>query len=887
MTAGTARRAALIAVAAVAAGALIGHLALWAFLAAWAPGNGKARLIQALEQAWPVTVTIESLRYGPVRGFRLTQVRVVDRDSQELWGAIPAMRAQVDWVSLLLARQVRFRGRAVLDSPAKTTLAFSGRYRLRDGSLILSAQTAELPLGSLSGPLTRHLPPALRDGTVRGQLHLRRPAKSPPTITGRLIGTGLVFAAGQSRIRGDLTLNGTASPPTTPDGPWSLTGLATLRRAALDGVPVAGTITHVEGSARLLGDRIEVETLTGTFLGSPWTLEGDVGWQPLRLEALASSRVELARAAEALPALSPAWEPMGAADLRIACRGAFSPSLLLDCLAQADVRGATLAGAKLAEPLTDLTGRVTYDLLAREAASTQLTGRLGGEPFTMAGALRVADPPVLALRVSGTLPLELVRSWLPDPDAVSGLGGVVRIDVEARGPAASPRLLGELELKGLRVRMAKPALQMEGLTGTIHLARDRIEIPEAALRLNGQPLALNATLTPKPGGGMSLQDLPGVEASVTFPQGRLKLQGRLTPEEVVLTEARLTTAATRLSLAGTLARMAGRQSALDLSGVVEPSELGTLPFISLPAVSSWKLAGETQVEAQFRGNLADWASSEMRGRFRARALRVRGVPLDQVVGTLEQGQRVMRLRVVSGLLAEGRLAGELTVDDRPATRGYLLQAGVTGVQLAALAQSIPAWKSRELTGQASTHLLLSGQWKDRASWLGEGWLTASGERLGDVPLLEKVSEGLFGVLAERLGLESLRRAQITEASVQWRLARERFSTDNLRLGGRAGIEPITVYARGSVDFDQTLDFIIEPEVSEVALLQAPTTSTLASTVLKAAGQLDRLRRLIGRHRLTGTLQHPVYRFEFSTQEILRQLAPGPSTLFQNLFDATR
>ena len=881
------KRMVLIAVSVAAAVVLIGHLALWVFLASWAPVHGKARLIQALERAWPVTVTIEQLRYGPVRGFRLTQVRVVDRESHEAWGVIPSMHAQADWLTFLLARRLRLSGRATLEAPAKTTLAFSGRYRLSDGALILSAQTTDLPLDSLSGPLARRVPPALRQGAVRGQLHLRRPARALPTITGRMLGTGLAWAVGPSRIHGDLMVNGTASPPTAPGGRWSLTGLATLKRAALDEVPVAGTITQVEGSARFQGDHIEVETLTGTFLGSPWTLEGNVGLQPLRLEALASSRAELARVAEALPALSPAWEPTGAADLRIACRGAFSPSLLFDCLAQADVRGATLAGAKLAEPLTDLTGRVTYDLLAREVASDRLTGRLGAEPFTIAGACRVADPPLLALHVAGTLPLDMARPWLSDADAVSGLGGVVRVDVEARGAATSPWLSGELELQGLRMQLAKPNLQVEGLTGTVHLTRDRIEIADAALRLNGQPLTINATITPQPGGTASLQDLPSVEASVAFPQGRLQLLGSLTPEDIVLTEAQLTMAATRLSLEGTLGRTAGRPSALNLSGVIQLSELGTLPFVSLPGASSWKLAGETQVEAQVRGDVSDWAAAEMHGRFRTSRLSVRGVSLDQLVGTLEQGNRVMRLRVASGLLAEGRLTGELTVDDRPATRGYLLQADVSGLQLGTLAQSIPAWKSRELTGQASAHLWLSGQWQDRATWLGEGWLTAAGERLGDVPFLEKVSQGLFGVLAERLGLESLRRAQITEASVQWRLAGERFSTDDLRIGGRAGIEPITVYARGSVGFDETLDFIIEPELSETALLQAPTTSTLARTVLKAAGQLDRLRRLIGRHRLTGTLKQPIHRFEFSTQEILRQLAPGPSTLLQNLFDAVR
>ena len=110
-------------------------------------------------------------------------------------------------------------------------------------------------------------------------------------------------------------------------------------------------------------------------------------------------------------------------------------------------------------------------------------------------------------------------------------------------------------------------------------------------------------------------------------------------------------------------------------------------------------------------------------------------------------------------------------------------------------------------------------------------------------------------------------------------------TDDFRLSGTTGGEPMAVYARGSVGLDQTLDFVIEPELSEGVLLQAPTTAGIANAVLKAANRLDRFRRLVGRHRLTGTLKQPQYRFEFSLQEVLGQLAPTPEDLLQGLFNS--
>ncbi len=64
------------------------------------------------------------------------------------------------------------------------------------------------------------------------------------------------------------------------------------------------------------------------------------------------------------------------------------------------------------------------------------------------------------------------------------------------------------------------------------------------------------------------------------------------------------------------------------------------------------------------------------------------------------------------------------------------------------------------------------------------------------------------------------------------------------------------------------------------MLEAPTTSTIANTLLRTAGTLDRIRRLFGRNRLTGTIAKPEYRFELGPQEALRQVAPAPANILQ-------
>lgn len=873
------KRIALALVVLTVAVALIGSLALSIFLSSWVPVKGKARIIQELERRWPVTVSLGSVRYDLFQGLILEEVRVVERPTQELWCAIPSMQIHVGRLALLLRRHVSFRSRVLLEAPCQTFLALSGRYRLRDGSLSLDVESTDIPLQSITGVLRRVVPPSLADGIVRLDLQMRESSPRRPVITGRLAGAGVTWASPPWRAVGDLHVVGAAAPPTPRNTRWSLNALATLSRATVEGAPIGGAIARVAGTARITQDQIDIEQVTGTALEAPWTMEGTIAFRPLSLEVLVTSHTSLSPLAAAFPAVGQAWQPEGAADLRIGCRGPLRPAPWFDCLAHAEVRGAALAGSKLIVPFTDITGGADYDVPARRLAIGQLRGRFAGAPVTVSGVVDASGATELALKVSGTLPLSAAAPWLPDANAVSDLGGTAAVTLDVLGRPASPRFLGSVQLRDAAARFMKPAIRVEKLTGTLTLADDRIDIADSSLRLNDQPLTLAATIVPG--------EAPRLNAAVGFANGELTLIGRLSPQELLIDDGRVALERSRLSFHGAVARAPDRPSALSFAGAVELAELNSVPFVRLPPLSDWKLAGLIDTDTQLEGVWSDWPSMTIRSRNRATHVSARQIPLDQLVCTVEQRQGVLRVRIPSGLLASGRLSGELVVEHHPATRRYLLQADAIGVRLEELAQAIPAWRTRSVTGSASASALVSGTWEERATWRGEGWINGSGQRLADVPLLDKVLRGLFGVLGDRLGLDMLRRAEITQAAARWTLAQERVSTDDLRLGGLAGTEPIALYAKGGVGLDQTLDFVIEPELSEGVVLQSPATSSLAATVLKAAGQLERLRRLIGRHRITGTLNDPVYRFEFSTQEIFKQLAPGPGDLIQQLLDAVR
>ena len=862
---------------------LLGSLATWVVLSSWVPTKGKARLIQECERRAAIDVSIGAMRYELFRGLLLEDVRIVDHVSHELWLSTPRLRAQVGWMALLLQRHVAFRVYGPLEAPCRTTVDVSGRYHLRTKRLNLELETTGIPLQSITTALKSYLPSPLQDGQLQLNLHLVQAPTKPATLTGDIVGTNLVWSSPPHRFTGDVTLTGQFTLPSREHRDRSIKADIRLRNGTWEGVPRVGTISRLEGTAHLMNDDLTMNDLSGEAVGSPWKLEGAVSLRaPASLEFQLSSRADVTSLFAAFPYVSAMWQPQGHTDIVAVCRGPLQPRLFLDCLAQADVRNVALSGLKLSSPISNLRGHLEYDALAQHLTITQLAGSVTGQTLTGHGDLRYAPTPQIAVDLDGTLPLTLVNAWLPTDALVRDLGGLAVLNLQVRGHPHALRYIGRMELQDAHLTAFSNAV--ERINGPVRFEEDRFELQHIALNVKEQPLTVDLTMTPSPFAGVNAsRELPHITSSLTTPQGQLRLDGQLTPEDLLIREGDLRLAQSQVRFRGTIARSASRISSLTAAGAVEVSDLSRLPFLSLPAVETWKLRGATTVEAQFEGRLSDVSQATIESRLRADRLSVRDVPFDQLVCTVEQREGVLRVRLPAASVADGKLWAELTVEPNERTHGYLLQADVLGLQLAKLTEFVPTWRSKTVVGTAAAHVTLLGTWEDRATWRGQGWVNVAGERLGELPLLEKVFRGLFGVLADRMGLDSLRHAQINQASGQWRLSDQRFSTEDLRLAGLAGTEPVAVYAKGTVGLDRTVDFVIEPELSEGVLNQSPTTSALASTVLKAAGGLDRLRRLIGRHRLTGTLDNPEYRFEFTTQELLKQfLGPSPGDLLQNI-----
>lgn len=860
---------------------IITSVAVWLFLSSWMPTKGKALLISEVERRTPVTLSIGSLRYRFFQGLILERMRVVDRATHAVWATVPAMHIRVDWLGLLLRTHVGFAGRATLEAPCETTVAFSGRSDPRHHTLALDIRTEDISIRSFSAPLTTYLPPGITDGTVRLNAHLAQPADAALTITGRAIATHLVWTGPTSHVKADVVIDGTAWPPHAPKAPWAYDAKVTLRNGSVDGIPGVGFFTDIRGSAHATTQQLEIHELIGRMLDVPWHTEGFLMMGPTpALEFHWTSSMPLAPLAAAMAPLVAPWQLEGGADVAAVCRGPFMPSLMLDCLLRADLRRVALDGLLLAHPVTDLTGRLTYDLLAHRVSLDHVSGQLADHPLTVDGTVALTSPMQFGLAIEGLLPLEFVRPWLPASTPLTRLGGIAAVTLHLKGTSNAPIYDGTVELREAALQWTQPAITVEHLGGMIRLTRERLAVPHATCQVNGQPLTVTGMLFPLEG--------PRVNGTITFPRGTLALAAHATPKQLIIDDGTLTLTKSRLAIRAALDRAPEASGTVEFSGGLELAELSSVPFLSLPQLEAWQPQGLIEMNGRFAGSLAHWTAATIHARAQSEALRLRNIPVQDLRGSFDQERGSLRIAIPSALVAGGRFQSTITVDHRAPGSPFRAEADLLGLQLAQLQESIPQWKARNVTGIASSHATASGVWGDRSTWIGEGWLDASGERLGEIPLLERLFQrGLLGPLAEWLRWDPLRRAEITKASLHWKLLKERVQTEDVRLAGAvrnipiAGNAAVALYVHGSVGLDQTVDLTVEPELSEQIISQSQELSSVSSA-LKSAALLDRLLK-VGRYRVTGTMKEPHARFEISALDAVSQVLQHVSgELLKNL-----
>ncbi len=873
------RRPVLVVLAAMLAGLFLLSLGTGLWLRVWVPTKGKAWLAEQLQRQLHLTVTIGRMEYALWDGLRLEKVRGVDPASGIRWLEASHLHAHLGLLNLVLRRQLTFRLSGQLLAPCQTDVALAGRMQMRTRDLSLDVLTSEIALDRLSPPLAERLPPALKGGVATAKVRLDAKPDAAPLITGHITVEGLVWEQGLLRLTTNLVLDGATTPNAGGSLPWAVDLTAHLDHGHLEGLPLLQDVTELSGVIQLVDTRMDIHALHGIALGAPWELEGTLAPLPdPQAELIVHTRLDLtALPAQVWPRVqtqpggrgetSPAWQASGQADVTAVCRGPLRQWPHVELMAEAILRDASVAVPSMPQAFEHIAGRLSYDHLTSSLTIESLSARYQASPLTLQGRLRFTTPVAVHLTMDAETDLAQVSALLPPPAALTALAGPAAIHLEVDGPSTTLSWQGRATMSGATLRLKPIPHPIEQVVGTIRFSNHEVLTDQLAFTIDHEPVILDGAVT-------NLPAAPRVSLHARLTDGSVSVLGTAYADRFLLETADITLGSSHLLVQGEIGATPKSLSQLRVSGTLEPSDLTRLPWLRLDALKPWRMYGATVLQLQMVGPLGDWNAVSASGTLSADTLSIRELPFRAVRLELEQGQGRLSIRLTNAFLADGKLLGQYLADYSTEPARSLLEFDLTQADLAQVAEAIPAWRNRHINGALSGHASFLGTWADRNRLSGDGWLRANGEHLADIPLLDQILRGFFGALADRLGLAMFRSAQITELSGQWRVLGGRVDTKDFRLGGWAGTEPIAIYLRGSVGLDGTLDLTVEPELSEQLVLQAPTTATPSSAILKTVGGLERLRRLVGRHHLGGTIEKPDYKFEFSLDQLLNQLLHG-------------
>ena len=862
------------------------NVALWVFLRSWLPTTGKEKLIAAIEEKYPVRVTIGQLAYNPWHGAVLSNVEVRRAEDSQRLASGSRITATMRWMPFLLNRDVAFRSQLRLEAPCPTEVRVDGQYRLKTGALDAHAVSQPFFLSECDVLVRAPVPPPVLDGRFRLDVRTHLDRESRPTLVGRIEAQGLRVERSPVKSEFDAVLEGQALPPGSEADTWKYDAMLVVRSGRVQGLPRIGEVNGLNARARLLPETITIESLEGTVLGSPVRAQGTVQLIPsLLLDFGADSRVDLAGlttlfSGQSQPGETREWELQGSAEMHASCRASQQTLANPDCQAQAVVREAAVAGKKLPYPITHGMGTIQYDHFTRRVTLSSLSGRMNDQPFVVEGTVDLLQPISVMLGVTGEADLANVKPWLPADGSIRDLSGQAKLDLLVQGPVTKLRPTGRVDLNNARAFVAALGAPVEEIDASVLLNEDDIQVNDLACTYRG--LMVTGDGSWKPG------QMQHIEAMLQIPRGGLNLRGRISESDFWLDQTQLWIDKNRVAATGRVSRSKAA-SELSLEGELQLEQLASLPLYPITQAEAWGMKGPVNFQARYTGPLSDWTYASIAATVKSPSLIVRDVPLEGTTLQINQDRDTLRGQLQSQSLAGGPTSLEFSLQHLGQESKFTVRGQILELQLAKLRQAVPKWRDRDVSGDATLQATLYGVWQRRATWAGEGLIRAKGQNLADIPLLEKLFRGLFGTITSIVSavgggsLESLRRAEVRSLDATWRLADERIATNDLRLGAVAAQAPVSIYATGSVGLDGTLDFTVEPDLTE-SLLEGGQSGT-ATAALKAAGEFDKFRRLFAKLRMTGTIQEPKFERQFAPGELIKSLVPSGGDVLQGVFDS--
>lgn len=513
------------------------------------------------------------------------------------------------------------------------------------------------------------------------------------------------------------------------------------------------------------------------------------------------------------------------------------------------------------------TGRVTHEQLTDLRVRGQW---LGAYPADITGRIDSWAHPTADLTLTADIALDdRLYARLPSLPALAHPQGHLAIVATWQGPVQQSEAWpawpvtaivtldhGELSIPGL----AQP---LRTIAGTLRYAAETVTVDPLTFTHAGVPYSGTAHIT-------ALSQEPHVVAQLQRPDVHCRLEAAVAEDRVSLTRCDATFHASRLTLMGDITRSPTPTLNLYAEGVLALADAARWPTIA-QVMRDWPFSGTVPFTLFLAGPLRNFAALEGGLKLSPTTVQLRETPVRVQRAAVQWRAGRITLEALDADVATGSLSAQgeasLPLASGPC-RGRLV---LDRVDIAPMARSFWPESARPATGLLTARSEIDGARCEGSALHGTGAFHLSEGRLGSVPLFDKVLWGLLGNLADRLGYAELRRAEITQASGRWSLVDGKMQTDDTVVIAQYAGSAIPIQLRGWIGLDQQVDLLVEPRLPPDLLQQAPNIPQAIRELARAAVTVSDLKQLVGRQRITGTLQQPVSRFEFSFDELLRQL----------------
>lgn len=270
------------------------------------------------------------------------------------------------------------------------------------------------------------------------------------------------------------------------------------------------------------------------------------------------------------------------------------------------------------------------------------------------------------------------------------------------------------------------------------------------------------------------------------------------------------------------------------------------------ALEAAKLTGIMHADIKLAGNIKNWKSCYCQAAITSPSIHAYGLKSGDLSLNYTQENGMGEITSLQLNLYEGTASAAAKINLLSENMPFKIDAAVGDVKLQAFKLDTPL-EDKNISGNIQASLKLNGFASDISRLSGAGRVLISEGKLWDIDLFKGIGQLIF--------TKEFSNIVFSEASCDFVIQDKFIATDDLKLASNV----VVLKGQGKVGFDSSLDAAINAAVNENLV---PATGTFKDVTTAIIGEAAKF----GEIRLSGTIQHPKYKFHSAVKDVIQGLA---------------